>query len=315
VIGETDQNDARLTERPELGGIGLDAVWSDDLHHSLHAVLTGEREGYYQDFGAFEDVAKAFREVFVYDGNYSRFRRRHFGSPVKHQDRSRFVVCLQNHDQVGNRPAGNRMSTSLPPAACRLGAAVILLSPSIPLLFMGEEYGERRPFPFFCSFADPALIEAVRSGRRREFESMAFAWGDEIPDPQSEATFDSARLSWCWDDGCTAGLRQLYTDLLLARRTWPPLLNRRDVEAVLLSCPGGGQVLQIVRGGEPSVVAFANLAPQPVVCPPSAARHLLLSTEFPLYSGAWQENCGETLLGYEVRILGSERFEPCPPTP
>ncbi len=161
VIAETDQNDVRLVRPSEIGGYGLDGVWSDDFHHSVHALLTGERDGYYLDFGEPSQVAKALNDVFVYDGCYSPFRRRRHGSRVGAADRTHFVVCIQNHDQVGNRARGDRLSTLVPPAAQRLACGLLLLSPCVPLLFMGEEYGETRPFPFFCSFEDAALVEAV----------------------------------------------------------------------------------------------------------------------------------------------------------
>src|SRR5205823_6190348 len=160
----------------------------------------------------------------------------------------RFVVSIQNHDQVGNRARGDRLAALLPPPARRLAACLMLLSPHLPLLFMGEEYGEENPFPFFCSFGDPALAQAVREGRRREF--AGFAWQGEVPDPQAEDTFAAARLSWSWPEGTPrAGLRRLYADLLAARRQWPALRDFRDRAARLLPGAEGGLVLELVRGG------------------------------------------------------------------
>ena len=184
VIAESNQNDVRLIRPKERGGFGLDGVWSDDFHHSIHALLTGERDGYYLDFGEPAHVAKALNDVFVYDGCYSPFRRRRHGSRVGAIDRTRFVVCVQNHDQVGNRARGDRLGTIVAPASQRLACGLLLLSPCVPLLFMGEEYGEQRPFPFFCSFDDPVVVEAVRRGRRQEFAALEFRWGSDIPDPQ-----------------------------------------------------------------------------------------------------------------------------------
>ena len=159
VVAESNLNDVRVVNPPERGGHGLDGAWSDDFHHSVHALLTGERDGYYQDFGEPEQLVKALNNVYVYDGCYSPFRRRRHGSSVGTTDRTRFIVALQNHDQIGNRAMGDRLSTLLPPAAQRLAAGLMLLSPFVPLMFMGEEYGETRPFPFFCSFGDPDLVE------------------------------------------------------------------------------------------------------------------------------------------------------------
>jgi maltooligosyltrehalose trehalohydrolase len=201
VIAETHQNDVRLLRPAEQGGYHLDGLWNDDFHHSVHALLTGQRDGYYQDFGRPEHLQKAFEKVFVYDGCYSPFWQCRHGAPAGDADRTQFVVCVQNHDQVGNRAQGDRFGTLLPPPAQRLAAGLLLISPFTPLIFMGEEYGEKRPFPFFCSFGDPALIEAVRRGRREEFAALAFRWGVEIPDPQAEATFRSAILSWECSNG------------------------------------------------------------------------------------------------------------------
>ncbi len=169
VIAESNANDVRLVRSQYRGGYGLDGVWSDDFHHALHALLTGERDGYYVDFGEPWQAAKAFNDVFVNDGCYSRWYRRRHGGRAGGLDRTRFVVCIQNHDQVGNRPRGDRLGLLIPPAAQRLACGLLLLSPCLPLLFMGEEYGEERPFPFFCSFGDPVVVEGVQRGRRREF--------------------------------------------------------------------------------------------------------------------------------------------------
>jgi maltooligosyltrehalose trehalohydrolase len=192
VVAESDLNDVRIICSPELGGYGLDAQYNDDFHHALHALLTAERTGYYQDFGRLQDLAKAFAEGFVYSGAYSPLRRRRHGNSSKDLAARRFVVFAQNHDQVGNRLDCDRLSALVSFEGLKLAAAVVLLSPFIPLLFMGEEYGETAPFPFFVSHSDPDLIEVVRRGRREEFAH--FQWSDEPPDPQIEATRQSACL-------------------------------------------------------------------------------------------------------------------------
>ncbi|MDP2968233.1 MAG: DUF3459 domain-containing protein, partial [Deltaproteobacteria bacterium] len=189
---ESDLNDARVINPPVKGGYGLDAQWNDDLHHCLHTLLTGEQSGYYQDFGDFNQLVKALREGFVYSGQYSSYRRRKHGNSSKHLPPSKFVVFSQNHDQIGNRAKGDRLSTLVPFGALKLAAGMVLLSPNIPLLFMGEEYGEETPFQYFVSHSDPELIEAVREGRREEF--AAFRWEGEIPDPQDEATFLRSKI-------------------------------------------------------------------------------------------------------------------------
>jgi maltooligosyltrehalose trehalohydrolase len=192
VIAESDQNDARLVRSRSRGGFGLDAVWSDDFHHAVHAAITGERQGYYVDFRGVSPVAKSLRDRFVYDGAHSAFRHRRHGAPATDVPADRFVVFAQNHDQVGNRPRGDRLATLVPIERLRLAAALVLLSPYVPLLFMGEEYGETSPFMYFVSHDDPAVIAAVREGRRREFLDMA--WAEEVPDPQLPETFARSRL-------------------------------------------------------------------------------------------------------------------------
>ncbi|HYR03650.1 MAG TPA: malto-oligosyltrehalose trehalohydrolase, partial [Syntrophobacteria bacterium] len=192
LIPESDLNDTRLIHPPEMSGFGLDAQWNDDFHHALHTLLTGERTGYYEDFGQIWHLVKAFREGFVYSGGYSAYRRRRHGRSSLSIPARRFVVFAQNHDQVGNRPRGERLSELVPFEALKLAAGVVLLSPFVPLLFMGEEYGETAPFEYFVSHSDPAVIEAVRRGRREEFSS--FCWQGEPSDPQDEATFLRCKL-------------------------------------------------------------------------------------------------------------------------
>jgi maltooligosyltrehalose trehalohydrolase len=192
VMAESDLNDVRVINPPSKGGYGLDAQWNDDFHHCLHTLLTEERNGYYRDFGDSGQLVKALREGFVYSGQYSPYRKRRHGSSSKHLPPSKFVIFSQNHDQVGNRMKGDRLSTLASFEALKLAAGIVLLSPNIPLLFMGEEYGEEAPFQYFVSHSDPELIEAVKRGRKEEF--TAFQWGGEIPDPQDETTFLRSKI-------------------------------------------------------------------------------------------------------------------------
>jgi len=316
VIAESNQNDVRLINPVENGGYGLDGVWADDFHHAVHALLTGERDGYYEDFGGAEHLAKAFRDVFVYDGCYSSFRRRRHGSKVGGLDRSRFVACTQNHDQVGNRARGGRFAALLTPAAQRLACGLLLLSPCTPLLFMGEEYGETRPFPFFCSFDDPGLIEAVRRGRREEFAAMSFQWDNDIPDPQAPETFASAVLGWSWPEGSFhSQLRCLYRKLLKLRRHWPALRDRQHttaevVENAAMRAEWAGLVV-IRRGGEGQLVVCANpsrvTAPMPPLSIGSSAA--ILSTEEHCYGG--ERNMSgpiDRLLPHELVVFGDQKW-------
>ncbi len=230
VIAESDRNDIRVIAPPEEGGYGLDAQWNDDFHHALHALLTGERDGYYQDFGRLDQVATAMQDGFVYTGQRSAYRRRRHGSVSRGRPPSHFVVFAQNHDQVGNRARGDRLSTLISFDALKVAAAAVLLAPNIPLLFMGEEYGERAPFFYFIDHGDPALVDAVRRGRKAEF--AAFGWTDDIPDPQDPATFDRSRVHPGEPtDPEQAALLRWYRRLLALRRSTPALAASESGEA------------------------------------------------------------------------------------
>jgi maltooligosyltrehalose trehalohydrolase len=309
VTVETDENDVRHVTSRGLGGHSLDGVWSDDFHHAVHSALTGERDGYYSDFGAPQQIAKSLNDVFCYDGCHSPYRRRRHGTGVGSVGRERFVACIQNHDQVGNRALGERLSKLLPPEAQRLAAALLLLSPFTPLLFMGEEYAEEHPFLFFCSFSDPQLREAVRSGRLREFAELAFKWQGSLPDPNAEETFTAAKLSWKWPAGSYhGGMRNLYQVLLAARRNWPSLLDRRFTRARLGSA--GEPSLILERGESPRLTAWANLTsvPQPIAAKERPGM-LLLSTAEKRFGGAAENRVNlKELMPYEVAIWGQQSW-------
>jgi len=222
LFPESNRNDARVVCAPEAGGWGFDAVWNDDFHHSLHVLLTGERDGYYEDFSDIDDLARCYRKGFLYAGQYSKFRQRRHGNSSKQIPAKRFIVCAQNHDQVGNRRVGDRLAQLVSFEQLKLAAGTLVLSPYLPLLFMGEEYGESAPFQYFVSHGDPSLIEAVRRGRREEF--VSFGWLGEIPDPQSEATFLGCKLNWDLQSGGNhRALWHFYQELLRLRREVSPL--------------------------------------------------------------------------------------------
>lgn len=223
VTAESALNDVRVITPPEQGGYGLDAQWNDDFHHALRTVLTKERAGYYQDYEGIRHLATAMQEGFVYSGQYSRYRRRRHGNSSKGCAPSRFIVFSQNHDQVGNRAFGDRLSTQVPFEALKVAAAAVLLSPNIPLLFMGEESGETAPFLYFIDHGDPGLVEAVRRGRRAEFAS--FSWEGEIPDPQDPLTCERSRIQITGplDSRRAAMLR--WTRRLIELRTTVPSLG------------------------------------------------------------------------------------------
>lgn len=235
VIAESDFNDAHIVQPKELGGRGLDAQWNDDFHHALHTLLTDEKIGYYEDFGSTEHLARAYSDGFVYSGQHSRYRQRQHGNSSREVPARRFVVFAQNHDQVGNRAQGERLSSLISFERLKLAAAAIVTAPFLPLLFMGEEYAEPAPFPYFVSHSDRALIESVRKGRSEEFAK--FAWKGAIPDPQAQETFDLARLNWnLRDAGKHQTLLSLYAELLRLRRSTPALANLSKTDMTAWTC-------------------------------------------------------------------------------
>ena len=233
LIAESADNNARLVLPREQGGYGLDALWNDDFHHCLHVLLTGECSGYYEDYGGFSQFIKAYRDGFAFCGEYSRFRRRRHGSPSNDIPSERFVVFSQNHDQVGNRRLGDRLSQAVTFEDLKLAAGLVILSPFIPLLFMGEEYGETSPFPYFVSHSDADLIEAVRRGRALEFSS--FQWQSEVPNPQDGKNFLRAKLDHeMRNAGEHMVLLKYYRQLISLRKTIPTLgaSAKNEVEVI-----------------------------------------------------------------------------------
>ena len=256
LIAESDLNDPHVVRSREAGGYGVDAQWSDDFHHALHAALTGERRGYYADFNGLADVAKALRQVFVIAGSYSRHRRRRHGRAATGLPGSRFLGYLQDHDQVGNRAAGERSSALMSPARLRIGAALVLLSPFVPMLFQGEEWAASTPFQYFTDLQDPGLGRAVSQGRRREF--AAFGWpAEDVPDPQDEATFLRSRLDWheC-DQPAHRDMLDWHRRLIALRRNHSAFSDSR-LDAVQAFADDASGVLVLRRG---DVVVACNIA-------------------------------------------------------
>lgn len=314
IIAESNLNDVQLLDAPEDGGYGLDAQWSDDFHHSVHTLLTDEREGYYADFDTpAQQLAKALNEVFVYDGIFSKRRGKHHGAPVGNHSGERFVISIQTHDQVGNRALGDRFGTLLGWPQQRLATGLLLLAPHIPMFFMGEEYGESRPFPFFCDFGDAGLGDAVRRGRREEF--AAFGWRGELPDPLSPATFESAILSWSWPEGSPqAGLRNLYQCLLQLRQSQSALQDFVHRHACLLPNAEQPDVLLLTRGDpavpERCVQAMFNLHAHPVPRPKVEGFpvHELMSSDETRFGGPGESRAADNpLRPFEFVVLGHSR--------
>lgn len=218
LIAESDLNDARVISPQALGGFGLDAQWNDDFHHCLHVLLTGESSGYYADFKGVDLFGKVFQHGFAYTGQYSRFRKRRHGNLPRSSSAKQFVVCSQNHDQIGNRLKGERLSALASYEGLKLAAATVLLSPFIPLLFMGEEYGESAPFQYVVSHTSPELVEAVCQGRSKEFSG--FDWQGAVPDPAAEATFQRCILNRerCGTEDPHRTLYGFYRELIRLRK-------------------------------------------------------------------------------------------------
>jgi maltooligosyltrehalose trehalohydrolase len=287
VTSESDANDPRWVRPRERGGHGHDAQWLDDFHHAMRVALTGERKGYYSDFDGVPSVAKAIEHRFVYNGNYSAYRRRRRGGNADDVPRSRFVAFVQNHDQVGNRAEGERLTELASFPQRKLAAAALLLSPYVPLLFMGEEYGERNPFLYFVEHLNPALVEAVRVGRRNEFK--AFGWAETVPDPQGEETFLRSKL-----DRSQRELPEhretlrLYRDLL-ALRLAEPLLRPGTPDLEVAHDEAGGWISVGYSGARraPLAVAlnFAGEARDVPLLGGAGEWRLLLSTDDAAYCG------------------------------
>ncbi|MEO7454964.1 MAG: malto-oligosyltrehalose trehalohydrolase [Gemmatimonadaceae bacterium] len=294
LMAESDLNDPKLVRSPESGGFGLDAQWADDVHHTIHGALTGETHGYYVDFTGVSTVADLYREPFFYARKYAPHRDRMHGRSSKGVPRQRFVVAIQNHDQVGNRPNAERLASIVPRDRLRLAASLILLSPYVPLLFMGEEYGEVSPFLYFIEHGDPELIDAVREGRRREF--LAIERHEPQVDPQAEETFTRSRLDWSRRDTPEgAQLLSLYRDLLALRREEPALRpgasdtyvqGNAEWFTALRAMPLHNDELDPARAGRALFCAF-NLSSEPMNVPVRAEA-----------IGAWKLRFSSDAAGY-----------------
>ena len=259
LIAESDLNDSRILRDPDHGGYGIDAQWSDDFHHSIHTLLTRENLGYYADFEGITPLASTLRDGWYYSGQHSNFRKRRHGNSPRGLSPAKFVVCNQNHDQVGNRAAGERLSSLVSFEALKLAAGITLLSPFVPMLFMGEEYAEPAPFQYFTSHGDPELVEAVRRGRRDEF--AAFGWEGSVPDPQDEQTFSRSGLDH------SLKKKEPHSTLL---RFYQQLIRIRDEERLGEPAPrtvrelGGCALLLMRQSAARQLAMLCNFAEFPV---------------------------------------------------
>jgi maltooligosyltrehalose trehalohydrolase len=279
VIAETDENDPRYVRPLSQCGYGLDAIWSDDFHHAIHAFFTGERQGYYQDFADPRQIVRALSEGYVFQGEHFRFWNAPRGASAQGVPLPANVICIQNHDQVGNRAKGERLTMLVPRGVRKLAAALLLLAPHTPLLFMGQEYDERAPFQFFADFQDPALKKAVSEGRRREFKDFNF---DEVPDPEDQATFERSKLTW----GHGAENREMlewYRQLLLLRRQYVTS-GERTAGAQYDS----GVLTIQVPAKEPKLMLRASLQTR---------------SDIPLVEAGWKQQLRSDEDGFHVAVL------------
>jgi maltooligosyltrehalose trehalohydrolase len=313
TIAESSLSDARLISPKELGGCGIDGQWCDDLHHAIRTSLTDEQSGYFADYHGFDDIVKAFRDGFVQDGGYSEYRGRKHGNSARHVDPVKLVVCAQNHDQVGNRLFGERLTELVSFEQLKLAAALVILSPCQPMLFMGEEYAETARFQFFISHTDPGLVEAVRKGRREEF--VRFEWQQEPPDPQAEETFERCKLNHALKkDGHHRVLRDCYRRLLELRRIEPSLAfpdrTRTEVEVFV-----SGKVMGVRRwSADGETMTLYHFGSEPLVATvglPGGAWDKIFDTAEPQWNGPGSslservESSGEvrlSLVPYQVAV-------------
>jgi maltooligosyltrehalose trehalohydrolase len=295
VIAESDLNDTRIIAPVSKGGYGLDAQWSDDFHHALHSLLTKERNGYYQDFGQLKELAQAMRAGVVYTGQYSPHRQRKHGNSFKQRSPVQLVVFAQNHDQIGNRAQGDRLSGLISFQALKAVNATVLLSPYLPLVFMGEEYGEKAPFLYFIDHGDPDLIEAVRQGRKREF--AAFGWTD-IPDPYDQETFERSKLRPDLESNQhqQAHLRWFQT-LIHLRKSIPALGTGTKSGRIHVGTHQRSQLLIIHRRAEQGADALMLIG----------FHHMAALALTKLPSGTW-----ENRLDSEASIFGGQEEQPAP---
>jgi maltooligosyltrehalose trehalohydrolase len=275
LIAESDLNDPRIVKAEEAGGYGLDAQWSDDFHHALFSVISGERNGYYADFGSLGALAKSLKCVFVYDGNYSEFRGRNHGRQVVGLSGHRFVGFVQNHDQVGNRAQGERVSHEAGVGRARIAAALVLTSPFVPMLFQGEEFGASTPFLYFTDYDDPELGRLISEGRKKEF--VAFGWKpDQIPDPQADETFTRSILQWSeLTEEPHASLLQWHKQLIHLRRTRSELSDG-NLNAVHVQFNEEAQWLVLERG---QLRIACNLGQAPAEVEVGSGAQLLLASD------------------------------------
>lgn len=286
LIAESDLNDSRVVRPKRQGGFGLAGQWSDDFHHAAHVLLTGEHQGYYLDYGTVGQLAKAVRDGFVYDGIYSPSRKRHHGNSSAGLPKHRLVTAVQNHDQVGNRAFGDRLGTLADFEAQKAAAALLLISPNAPLLFMGEEYGETRPFLYFVDHGDAGLIQAVREGRKREF--AAFGWTD-VPDPAAIKSFNASKLDWKkLSRPPHRKIWTLYRDLIKLRKAkqWTRVIGKKSQPRVEFNETARWLKVELPADKGRGITAVFSFSKEPLTVPAGRGlSRILINTASARYGG------------------------------
>lgn len=287
LIIECDLNDRRYLDPLSQHGFQMDAQWIDEFHHALRISAGGERNGYYEDFNGLADLAEAYENAYVYSGQYSEHRKRKFGSNTNGLAGERFIVFAQNHDQIGNRMLGERISSLFSFEMQKLMAVAVMVSPFVPMLFMGEEWAENQPFQYFVNHSDPQLVEAVRKGRKKEFE--AFHNGEEFPDPQAEQTFLQSKLNWkCLEKEYHQIMLKFYRDLIQLRKT-NPVMKNTDREIIKASISDNGLMLVLDRAfGSHKLKCYLNFSDTNLGLPqhePNEVWELLLDSSSEAYGG------------------------------
>jgi maltooligosyltrehalose trehalohydrolase len=267
LIAESDLDDVRIINPRTMGGYALDAQWHDDFHHALYTFLTGEREGFLMDFGSLAELSKSIRDGFVFDWKYSRYRQRHHGSSSKDRPGEQFVGCIQNHDQIANTSRGKRLASLVSAGQVKLAAVLTLCSPFLPLLFMGEEYGETAPFFYFTSFEDKNLADAVTEGRKRELGEHHSE--SEFADPQAVSTFEQCRLDWTKPEIVPhTAILSLYRDLIALRKRHPSLGNcRKDLTEIRFDAQAKYLVMKRSDPEGESSILVLNFSSEPQSIP------------------------------------------------
>lgn len=316
LIAETDLNDKRFVSDREKGGYGLEAQWVDDFHHSVHTLLTKEEASYYSDYGEFQHLEKTLTQGYVYDGVYSPFRKKRVGNNPQQIPPECFVVSIQNHDQIGNRLQGERLSTLISTEGLKLAASLMLTSRYVPMLFMGEEFAEDRPFRYFISHTDPELVKAVQEGRRREFSYFFKEHADDFPDPQGEEIFEGSKLNWDFESETSKkAVFEYYKELIRLRKMGAFSVFRNssykvavDEESQRVSVSASGDGMELL-----GIFSFSNKL-EKFQLPEGRKWHLVISSSEDRWGGTEEvtEEAFEaaiTIQPYSAIILSTKPIE------